>query len=75
VYAVVYMAVSTNMYTAVYGPCTPTQAVYTFHAQRITSIFFAEVTIYAETYIQKKLGQLALLVPCCGGQQYYVQCS
>jgi len=26
-------------------------------------------------YIQKELGQLALLAPRCGGQQYYVQCS
>ena len=26
-------------------------------------------------YIQKELGQLVLLAPRCGGQQYYVQCS
>jgi len=26
-------------------------------------------------YIQKELGQLALLAPRCGGQQYSVQCS
>ena len=26
-------------------------------------------------YIQKELGQLALLAPRCAGQQYYVQCS
>ena len=67
---------------AVYVPCTGTRAVYTARAQCVTTIFFAKDTFYAETYIQlqihyiqKELGQLALLAPRCGGQQYYEQCS
>jgi len=66
--------------TAVYVPCTGTRAVYTARGQRVTTIFFAKDTFYAEAYSYKsitfkKLGQLALLAPRCGGQEYYVQCS
>jgi len=68
-----------TVWTAVYVPCTGTRAVYTARAQCVTTIFFAKDTFYAETYSYKSstfkgLGQLALLAPRCGGQQYVVQC-
>jgi len=36
------------VYTAAYGPCTGTRAVYTARAQCVTTIFFAKDTFYAE---------------------------